>query len=85
MCRAVGTVHVEEMFAAVILILMTAWWGAWVAPSVKLPTTAQIMISQFVSSSPTLGSMLTAQSLEPASDSVPLSLPLPRSHCVSQK
>ena len=27
--------------------------GAWVAPSVKPPTSAQIMISRFVSSSPT--------------------------------
>ena len=34
------------------------------------PTLAQVMISQFVSSSPTLGSTLTAESLEPASDSV---------------
>ena len=30
------------------------------------------------------GSVLTAQSLDPASDSVCLSLPLPRSHSVSQ-
>ena len=45
-------------------------WGAWVAQSVERPTSAQVMISQFVSSSPTSGSGLTAQSLEPASDSV---------------
>ena len=45
-------------------------WGAWVAQSVKCPTSAQVMISWFVSSSPTLGSVLTAQSLEPASDSL---------------
>ena len=38
--------------------------------SVKPLTSAQVMISQSVSSSPTLGSVLTAQSLEPASDSV---------------
>ena len=37
---------------------------------VEHPTLAQVMISQFVSSSPVLGSVLTAQSLEPASDSV---------------
>ena len=44
------------------------------AQSVKCPTSAQVMISQFVSSSPESGSVLTAQSLEPASDSVsPLS------------
>ena len=50
--------------------------GAWVAQLVKRPTSAQAMISQFVSSSPTLGSVLTAQSLEPASDSVSLSFSL---------
>ena len=54
-------------------------WGTWMAQSVKHPTLAQVMISQFVSSSPMSGSVLTAQSLEPALDSVspPLSLPLP--------
>ena len=40
------------------------------ARSVKRPTLAQVMISWLVSSSPTLDSVLTAQSLEPASDSV---------------
>ena len=44
--------------------------GAWVAQSVKCLTSAQVMISQSVSSSLALGSVLTAQSLEPASDSV---------------
>ena len=34
-------------------------WGAWVAPSVKRPTSAQVMISRSVSSSPASGSMLT--------------------------
>ena len=34
--------------------------GAWVAQLVKRPTSAQVMISQFVCSSPALGSMLTA-------------------------
>ena len=37
--------------------------GAWVAQAVKCPTLAQVMISQFVSSSPALGSVLTAGSL----------------------
>ena len=52
-------------------------WGAWVAQSVKRPTWAQVMILWFVGSSPVLGSVLTAQSLEPASDSVspPFSAP----------
>ena len=51
--------------------------GVWVAQSVKHPTSAQVMISQFMNSGPVLGSLLTAQSLEPASDSVfpPLSVP----------
>ena len=39
--------------------------GAWVAQSVKRPTLAQVMISRLVSLSPTSGSVLTAQSLEP--------------------
>ena len=47
-------------------------WGAWVAQSVKRPTSARS-----VSSSPTSGSGLMAQSLEPASDSVSPSLSAP--------
>ena len=45
--------------------------------SVMRPTAAQVMISWFVGLSPTSGSVLTARSLEPASDSVspPLSGP----------
>ena len=60
-------------------------WGAWVAQSVKRPTSAQVMISWFVGSSPRSGSVLTARSLEPPSDSVSpsLSLPLPHSCSVS--
>ena len=45
--------------------------------SVERPTSAQLMISQSVSSSPMSGSVLTAQSLEPASDSVSPSLSAP--------
>ena len=51
--------------------------GAWVAQSVKRPTSAQVTISLFVGSSPALGSVLTAQSLEPALDSVSPSLSAP--------
>ena len=51
--------------------------GAWVAQSVECPTWAQVMISWFVSSSPAFGCVLTAQSLEPASDSVSPSLSAP--------
>ena len=59
--------------------------GAWVAQSVERPTSAQVMISQFVSSSPASGSVLTAQDLEPASDSVSpsLSAPPPLMLCLS--
>ena len=62
--------------------------GAWVAQSVKGRTLAQVMISRLVGSGPMLGSVLTAQSLEPASDSVSASLSAPsplRSVSVSQK
>ena len=52
-------------------------WGTWVAQSVKRPTSVQVTISRSVSSSPTSGSGLTAQSLEPASDSVSPSLSAP--------
>ena len=44
------------------------------AQSVKCPTSTQVMISPFVSLSPASSSVLPAQSLEPASDSVSLSL-----------
>ena len=59
---------------------MAEIWGAWVARSVGHLTAAQITIWRFVGSSPALGSVLTAQSLEPASDS---GLPLPYSCSVS--
>ena len=45
-------------------------WSTWVAQSVKRPTSAQVMISRFVGSSPAPGSVLTAWNLEPASGSV---------------
>ena len=51
--------------------------GVWVAQSVKRPTSAQLVISRFVGSSPASGSVLTARSLEPASDSVSPSLSAP--------
>ena len=64
--------------------------GAWVAQSVKCLTSAQVMTSQYVSPSPALGSVLTAQILEPALDScVSLSLCPPPAcsfaHSFSQK
>ena len=61
--------------------------GAWVAQWVKHPTSVQVMISWLMSSSPMSGTGLTAQSLEPVSDSVSpsLSLLLVRSLSPSQK
>ena len=62
-----------------------SWWAAWAAQSVKRPTSTQVMISQVVGSSPASGSVLTAQNLEPALDSVsPFpSVPLPLSLSLS--
>ena len=58
--------------------------GAWVAQLVKRPTSARDVILRFLGSRPTLGSVLTARSLEPASESVSLlSLPLPCSCSLS--
>ena len=48
--------------------------GRLVAQLLKHLTSAQVMISRFMSLSPVSGSVVTAQSLEPASD--PLSPPL---------
>ena len=57
------------------------------AQFVERPTSAQVTISPFLSLSSDWGSVLTAQSLVPALDSVPpsLSLPLPHPCSVSQK
>ena len=59
------------------------FWGSWVAPSVKRPTWAQVIILRFVNSSPVWGSVLMAHSLEPASESVSPSLFLPLPHLLS--
>ena len=48
--------------------------GAWMAQLVKHLSSAQVIILQFVDSSPMSGSVPTAQSLDPASDSVSPSL-----------
>ena len=75
-------VNVPEMFPMLILKIS---WGAWVAQSVKHPTSAQVTISWSVSLSPESGSGLMAQSLEPVSDSVSpsLSAPPPFMLCLS--
>ena len=59
------------------------WWGASVVvQSVEHLTSVQVMILQFVGSSPTSGSVLTAQSLE-LLWILCLSLPLPYSRSLS--
>ena len=57
------------------------------AQSVKRPTSAQVTISRSMSSGPMSGSVLTAQSPEPASDSVSpsLSAPPPLTLCLRNK
>ena len=57
--------------------------GARVTQSVRCLTSAHVTISQFVGSSTTLGSVLTARSLETASDSVSLSLLPSHAHALS--
>ena len=54
------------------------------AQSVKRLTLDQVMVSRFVSLSPSLDSVLTAQSLESASDSVSPSLSAPLSLFLSK-
>ena len=71
-------IHDSNTFISRIYPFITR--GAWVAQSVERLTSAQVMISWFVGSSPASGSVLTAQSLEPASDSVSPSLSLPLPH-----
>ena len=58
------------------------WSGAWGAQSVKRSTLAQVMISWLVSLSPVSGSVLTAQGLEPGSDSVSPSVTAPPLHAL---
>ena len=55
------------------------------AQSVKLLTLTHIIISQLMGSSSTSGSVLTAQSLKPASDCLPLSFCLYPTCALSQK
>ena len=68
------------MFCLSLPIKNKHFRGTWVAQSVKQPTSAQVIIPWFVTLSPSPDSVLTARSLESASDSVPSSLPLPLLH-----
>ena len=63
---------------------MRDWRGAWVAKSVECLTLAQVMISQFMGSNPTSGSLLPAWSLLRIL-CPPLSPPLPCSCSPFQK
>ena len=69
-----GVVFFIYLSAILLLVNRNAVGGAWVAQSVKPPTVdlAQVMISQFMSLSPSSSSVLTAGSLIGI-----LSLPLP--------
>ena len=66
-------------------IKVISGWGTWVVQWFEQPTSAQVVISRFVSSSPASGSVLTAQRLQPASNSVSPSLsdPPPLTLCLS--
>ena len=79
--------YIQYFFAQVwrLSYFKRKYRGAGVARLVKHLTSAQVMISGSMSSSLASGSVLTAQSLEPASDSVSpsLTVPRPRSHSVS--
>ena len=60
--------------------------GSYVAHSVKRPISAQVMILQLLSSSPASGSVLIAESLERALDSVsPFSVCPSPAHTMSLK
>ena len=67
------------------LLLKTIIQGAWVAQAVEHLTSALVVISPSVSSSPALGSMLTAQSLEPTSNSVCVCVSLSQKQTLKKK
>ena len=54
------------------LLNMVLTRGAWVAQSAKHPTSSHVLLSWFVGLSPTSGSVLTAQSLDSVSASIPV-------------
>ena len=60
-------------------------WGTRGTQSVKCLTSAQVMISRFMGSSPVSGSLLSAWSLEPVSDPLSPSLSAPLLLLLSQK
>ena len=83
-----GIMFMKYLLHLLIFLKKCLFRGAWVAQLVERPTSAQVTISRFVSSSPVSGSVLMAQSLEPVSDSVSPSLSAPPCSCsvsLSQK
>ena len=78
--------HTFESFTSQVEQIRTErGGGTWGAQSVERPTSAQVMIAQLMGSSPASGSVLTARSSEPASDSgsPPVSAPPLLMLCVS--
>ena len=65
------------------LVKNTKSGGAWVAQSVGRLTSARVMVSQFMGLSPASRSVLTAQSLETALNSVSPSLCPSPAHALS--
>ena len=68
------TIYLSLKNKKTLKTIKNKYWGAWVSQSDKCPILIQVMISQFVSSSPASRSVLTAQRLQPASVSVSSSL-----------
>ena len=68
--NSVKVLNATELAVYIKVVKMVSFRGTWVSQSVKRPTSAQVMISRSVSSSPALSSVLTAPSQEPVSDSV---------------
>ena len=73
----------KEVGVGKFLFIKSEYRGTWVAQFVGHPTSARVMISLLMGLSPTLGSVLTSQSLEPASDSVSLTLCPSPTHVLS--
>ena len=67
--------HKAILLPSISLVKKWLSWGIWVSQLAKYLTSAQIMISQFVSLSPILGSLVPAWIH--FGISVPISLPLP--------
>ena len=65
-----SSIQSHNIMVYVLYCFKVNYRGTWVAQYVKRLTLPQVTISRFMSSSPASGSVLTAQSLKPVSDSV---------------